>query len=136
VIETATPLRDMSLKKIRMELARDREFPNGSPQHGYEFVAPLDAHERIDAKEWHKRRKECRVLRFWGSAEHEHGHLMRRPGGAWSFHYEEEGDIDIDDETGYRFGDHVFRMGEYVSIHEADGQLRTFRVTKVSEVTR
>jgi hypothetical protein len=76
------------------------------------------------------------VLRFWGSAEHEHGHLMRLPGGAWSFHYEEEGDIDIDDETGYRFGDHVFKTGDHVSICEADGQLRTFRVTKVSEVTR
>ncbi len=32
----------MSLKKIRLELARNEEFPVGSSQHGHEFVAPLD----------------------------------------------------------------------------------------------
>ena len=126
----------MSLKRIRLELARDKDFPSGSSQHGYEFVAPLDDGGRIDAGEWHDRRDACRVLRFWGSAEHEHGHLLRRPGGAWAFHYEETGDIDVDDEVGYRFGDHVFRTGEYVSIREADEELRTFRVTSVSDLAR
>jgi len=29
-------------KRIRLELARSKEFPTGSSQHGYEFVAPLD----------------------------------------------------------------------------------------------
>ncbi len=33
----------MTLKKIRLELARDREHPEGSNRHGYEFVGPLDA---------------------------------------------------------------------------------------------
>jgi hypothetical protein len=31
------------LKRIRLELARSREFPAGSANHGYEFVAPLDS---------------------------------------------------------------------------------------------
>jgi len=31
------------LKRIRLNLARSKEFPVGSDQHGYEFVAPLDA---------------------------------------------------------------------------------------------
>ena len=30
------------LKRIRLELARSKEFPVGSANHGYEFVAPLD----------------------------------------------------------------------------------------------
>jgi hypothetical protein len=29
-------------KRIRLELARSKEFPEGSATHGYEFVAPLD----------------------------------------------------------------------------------------------
>ena len=33
----------MSLKKIRLELARTPGFPEGSGRHGYEFTAPLDA---------------------------------------------------------------------------------------------
>ena len=32
----------MSLKRVRLELARTPDFPAGSPSHGYEFVAPLD----------------------------------------------------------------------------------------------
>jgi hypothetical protein len=124
----------MGMKRIRLELARDKDFPSGSSQHGYEFVAPLDGNGRIDPAEWQKRRNECSVLRFWGSAEHEHGWLLRGPRGAWSFHYERAGDIDVDDETGYRFGDHVFRPGEYVSIREADEELRTFRVVTVIDV--
>jgi hypothetical protein len=43
------------------------------------------------------------------------------------------GDAD-DDETGYRFGDHKFALGEYVSIKEQDDVLRTFKVTFVGPV--
>jgi hypothetical protein len=39
-----------------------------------------------------------------------------------------------DDETGYRFDHHAFRPGEYVSIKEHDGVLRTFRVVYVRDL--
>ena len=35
------------LKRIRLNLARSKEFPSGSDEHGYEFVAPLDADEPL-----------------------------------------------------------------------------------------
>ena len=38
----------MTLKKIRLELARDREHPEGSARHGYEFVGPLDEKGHLD----------------------------------------------------------------------------------------
>ena len=31
----------MSFNKIRLELARDHDFPDGSRERGYEFTAPL-----------------------------------------------------------------------------------------------
>ena len=123
----------MSLKKIRIELARNAEFPEGSAQHGYEFVAPLDAKGKIDAMAWHKHRGLCRVTRFWEGEPDEAGHLVRKPGGSWAFHYDIHGDAD-DDESGYRFGDHVFEPGEYVSVREQDDELRTFRVASVKPV--
>jgi hypothetical protein len=124
----------MTLKKIRLELARDEEFPDGSIHHGYEFVAPLDEKGHINAEEWQRKRDKCRVVRFWGGAEHEHGRLVRKRGGSWAFHYEDEGDIDVDDETGYRFDGHAFRRGDYVSIREDGEQMRTFRVVQVSDL--
>ena len=117
----------MTMKQISLELARDPDYPNGSREHGYSFVAPLDFDDRILAADWKTHRDECRVTRFWGDEEHEVGHLVRKPGGSWAFHYDIHGDED-DDETGYRFGDERFRPGEYVSIKEHDGITRTFKV--------
>ncbi|ADZ71926.1 hypothetical protein [Polymorphum gilvum] len=121
-----------ALKKIRLNLARTKEFPNGSARHGYEFVAPLDADGHIDAGLWKKERDRCRVRRFWGDEEWEIGHLVHRPGGSWAFHYDIEGEDD--DEAGYRFGAHAFAPGEYVSIKDEDGELHTFTVVTVQDV--
>ena len=120
----------MSFSKIRLELARDHDFPEGSRERGYEFTAPLSDDGRILVPEWDLARDRCRVRRFWGGDEDEIGHLVRKPGGSWAFHYDVFGDPD-DDETGYRFGDHRFVPGAYVSIKEHDDVLRTFRVTVV-----
>jgi hypothetical protein len=121
----------MILSRVRLVLARDPEFPEGSAKRGYEFLAPLDAKGHIDAKSWQRLREKCRVRRFWGDDPDEIGHLVRKPGGSWAFHYDIHGEID-DDETGYRFGDHAFKPGEYVSIREHDEDLRTFRIATVA----
>ncbi len=124
----------MTIMKIRLELARDHDYPSGSTQHGYEFTAPLDESGHIDPEQWHEKRDHCRVVRFWQGEVDEVGHLVRKPGGSWAFHYDIHGDED-DDEAGYRFGDHAFQPGEYVSIKEHDDVLRTFRVVTVQEPT-
>ena len=123
----------MTLKQVRLELARDPEFPNGSREHGYIMIAPLDDDGRILAEEWREVKERCRVVRFWGGEE-EIGHLVRRPGGSWAFHYDVMGEED-DDESGYRFGDHRFVPGEYISIRDHDDEeLKTYRVITVNEI--
>jgi hypothetical protein len=52
------------LKRIRLNLARSKEFPSGSDRHGYEFVAPLGADGRIDPQLWRTYREHCGVRRF------------------------------------------------------------------------
>jgi hypothetical protein len=125
------------LKRIRLNLARSREFPAGSERHGYELVAPLDAAGRIDAQLWQKHREHCGVRRFWEGEDDEVGHLVHRPGGAeharWVFDY--EGEAEYDDEAGYRLGDHIFRLGEYVSIRDEEGAMHTFVVVSVEPAT-
>ncbi len=125
----------MSLMSIRLELARDHDFPQGSPTRGYEFVAPLDPDGHIDVDGWHRERKHCRVWRFWEGEADEYGHLIHTRGRKWAFHYDVEGDPDLD-EAGYRFDSHCFVEGEYVSILEQDEQLRTFRVVSVRPAGR
>ena len=121
------------LKRIRLNLARSREFPSGSTRHGYEFVAPLGSKGHIDPELWQKYRQYCGVRRFWNGTDEQIGHLVHKPGGAeharWLFHYD-PGSAE-DDEAGYRFGVHAFVPGEYVSIRDEEGNLHTFQVASV-----
>lgn len=122
-----------TLKRIRLNLARSKEFPDGSARHGYEFVAPLDATGHIDPDGWREARGVCTVHRFWGNEAPERGFLVHRAGGAhgatWVFDYDQS--AADDDEAGYRFGDHAFVPGEYVSLRDEDGDMHTFRVITV-----
>lgn len=120
----------MTLSIVRLELARDPEFPEGSALRGYEFAAPLTPDGHIDVERWRKERRRCWVRRFWEGEPDERGHLVHRPGGAWAFHYDVQGDPE-EDEPGFKFGSHVFKDGEYVSLREQDGSMRTFRVASV-----
>lgn len=120
------------LSKIRLELARTHEHPDGDRATGYEFTAPLKADGHIDAEAWHKVRDRCRVRRFRRNEDDDIGHLIRKPGGSWAFHYDIHSDEE-DDESGYRFGDHVFKAGEYCSVRE-DDELVPYRVVHVGPV--
>ena len=126
-----------SFKRIRLNLARSKEFPQGSSRHGYEFVAPLKADGHIDDALWKQHRDHCRVRRFWEGQDDEIGQLVHRPGGPehgrWVFDYNPK--RADDDESGYRFGAHTFRPGEYVSIRGEDGEMHTYQVASVQPAT-
>jgi hypothetical protein len=121
------------LRRVRLELARDHDFPEGSIERGYDFIAPLDDNGHLVASAWKVLRERCRVRRFWPGEREEVGHLVHKPGGAWAFHYDIHGDPSHD-ETGFHLDTHVFKPGEYVSVKEQDGVLRTFRVISVRPV--
>jgi hypothetical protein len=126
-----------AFKRIRLDLARSKEFPVGSARHGYEFVAPLDAKGHIDARLWEQHRDHCGVRRFWEGEDDQVGRLVHKPGGAeharWVFDYDTS--TTEDDEAGYRFAAHAFVPGEYVSIRDEDGETHTFRVVSVESAT-
>ena len=121
----------MTLKLVRLELAREPARPQGSAHHGYEIVAPLKENGELDAAEWRKKREACTVRRFWEGEDDRSGHLSHI-GSGWRFHYPGE-DIDEDDPI-YKLGSHKLAPGEYISIDEDDGERHTFRVMSVEPV--
>lgn len=121
----------MPLKSIRLELARNRDFPLGSSAHGYEFVAPLTVDGHFDPEEWKTDKQKCSVRRFWAGEDDALGRLVHR-GQRWAFHYDSP-DVD-EDEPIFRFDRHTFREGDYVSITEHDGQQRTFKIASVKDL--
>ena len=74
--------------------------------------------------------------RFWGDEPAMRGLLIHHAGGrggsTWTFEWK-GGTKDEQEEEGFRFGDHPFKVGEYVSVREEDGELLTFRVVGVGQ---
>lgn len=118
----------MTLRTVRLELARCAEYPHGSSDFGYEIVAPLTKDGHIDTAAWKTLKDQCTVNRFWRSQDDEHGQLIHTRRG-WMFDYDP--DAEDDDEPLFRLEDHLFKTGEYVSVTEHDGVQRTFQVVEV-----
>ncbi len=124
------------LRKVTLHAARSKEFPEGSIRHGYDFVAPLNEGGRIDVDAWKEHRGECFAHRFWADEPTMQGLLVHRAGGrggsTWAFEWKTPKAAGDDEDEGYRFGDHAFQVGEYVSVRD-EGQLLTFRVISVAK---
>jgi hypothetical protein len=114
------------LRKVRLELARSHEYPEGSPEHGYELDVPLTYRGKLDHEFWLKHRDAASFRRFWGEEE-KRGELRHDRRG-WIFSFAPES---TEDEVIFRGDEHRFAVGEYLSIKEHDGITRTFRVASV-----
>jgi hypothetical protein len=125
---SASPKEQAMLRKVRLELARCHDFPEGSRRHGYELNLPLTSAGKLDRNAFEKDRPRAGFHRFWGSEEERQGVLFHhRQGWRLSFSAGDEAD-----EVIFRGDDHRFTVGDYVSIKEHDGETRTFRVVAVS----
>ncbi len=120
----------MSLSRIVMRLARNpgTEFADGDDHRGYTFIAPLSEDGRLDAAALRGQR--AKVRRFAPNEDPREGEL-RGHGQAYVIDY---GDDAEGEEPVYRFADHRFALGEYVSITDDEGRLLTYKVTEVTEV--
>lgn len=118
----------MSLMTIRLELGRTREFPEGDPRHGYEFVAPLDRHGHLDAADWRAEKDRC-VVRSFRPGEEQRTGKLRHVGQGWRFDYVPN-DPD-DDEPLFKLDRHVIAPGLYLTVKEEDGEQRPFKIVSV-----
>ena len=116
----------MTLYRVHMTLARNEEYPNGSPAHGYDIVVPLDASMKLDPDAWKAHAKECVVRRFW---QGEPDQKLRHIGRGWAIDY----DLSTPeaDEPFFKLDRHEFKSGEYLSVTEQDGEMQTFRIVTV-----
>lgn len=128
ILNTALPAQ---FRRIRIELAREPDHPEGDATVAYVIVAPLDANDRIDPTLWREHREACRIARLRPNKPDDHGHLVRRQGGGWAFHYDT--DTNMPDEVGFHLAEECFVSGEYVSINEG-GEMHTYRVASVARL--
>ena len=115
----------MTLYRVRMVLARNDEFPEGSNAHGYDLVVPLDEAGKLDPFSWRNHTKDCIVHRFWANADDRRG-ILRHSGKNWFIDYDTK--TEGDEEPFFKLERHEVKIGEYLTVTEPDGDSHTFRV--------
>ena len=122
----------MTLSRIVLRLARNPGAHASEPDghRGYTLIAPIDAEGHLDEQGFVAARERCTVRRFTPDGEAQHGRLTRH-GGAWVFRYADGQEAE---EPLFRLKDHRFLLGDYVSIHDEDGELLTYRVTETTRL--
>ena len=112
---------------IRLELARTKEFPEGSASRAYLLRLPLDDSGLIDDEAFARSPALATVHRHWPNEPDLSGYVIRTPGG-WALSYEPG---EEDDETVFHLETHRLRAGEYLTLTEPDGRQLPFRVASM-----
>lgn len=119
----------MGWKTIRLELARTQEFPEGSATHAYLLRLPLGSDGLIARDQLRHPDERPAVRRIWPGQNDRVGAVIPvRNGWAFSYHPGEE-----DDELVFHLENHPLRLGEYLTITEADGEQLPFRVVDLHD---
>ena len=121
---------DMNWKSIRLELARTKEFPEGSASRAYLLRLPLDPSGLIDEEALGHTPALATVHRHWPNEPDLSGYVVRTPNG-WALSYEPGED---DDETVFHLETHPIRVGEYITLTEPDGRRLPFRVASLKQL--
>ncbi len=117
----------MSWKSLRLELARTREFPNGSPNHLYLLHLPLDASGIVDEAALGREPNRALVRRSWPDEPDISGYVVRTPRG-WVLSYRPG---EEDDEIVFHLETHRLVPGEYITLTDPDGDQLPFRVMSI-----
>ena len=117
----------MTWSRIRLDLARTADFPQGSAGISYLLDLPLNEDGRIDVNRVRKEPERARVLRSLPNAPDLTGYVLRAPSG-WVFSYAPG---ERDDENVFHLETHAIRPGEYLTLTESDGRQLPLRVASV-----
>jgi hypothetical protein len=120
----------MNWQSIRLELARTPDFPEGSANRAYLLHLPLDDRGLIDEPSRRSSPARATVRRFWPNEPDLSGYVIRRLDG-WAFSYAPGED---DDEAIFHLENHPIRLGEYLTLTEADGSRLPFRVASMKDL--
>lgn len=117
----------MNWKSIQLELARTKEFPEGSAARAYLLHLPLDDRGTIDEKALSAAPERALVRRSWPDEPDVSGYVVRTPRG-WVLSYRPG---EEDDEPVFHLETHRIVPGEYITLTDPDGEHLPFRVVNL-----
>lgn len=122
----------MTLYRIALQPARNPGAPASEESPSYTVLAPLTPEGKLDFDAWQADTKACRVVRYHPDPSEKADGWLTRRGTRWVFHYDEEEEGEA--ETAHRFGEHILREGEYITVDFHGETPITYKITDVSPV--
>jgi hypothetical protein len=113
----------MTWKSIRLELAKTEGFPRGSASRAYLLRLPLSDDGAIDKSAVQQQPRQATVRRFWPSQPDQAGYALPAAQGL-----ELTCDLGAPDARTARLESDALRLGDCVTLTEADGTRLLFRV--------
>jgi len=114
----------MNWRSIRLELASTAKFPSGSVSRTYLLSLPLDDFDAVDKAACLRHPSRATVRRHWSSEPDQHGVVVPN-GQDWVMR------CDNEPERLLRLDGLPVRLGQRVSIVEADGKVLPFTIASV-----
>jgi hypothetical protein len=115
----------MSWTRIRLELARGPDHPEGSHRIAYELTLPLTTEGRMSVDLFRQLPELCTVHRYREDSDDRVGTLRHHRGDHWVFAY---GPPAAFEENLPRLGRHSFGVGDYVSVLDEHGRDHAYRI--------
>jgi hypothetical protein len=122
----------MNWNDVRLELARTRDFPEGSASRAYLLRLPLDDSGAIDLAAIRSEPGHATVRRFWPNERDRRGRIVATPDG-WAVRYDPG---DAEDDALYRLETESVRLGAEIQVTEPDGRRLPFRVAGLTAPQR
>lgn len=115
----------ISWKSIRLELGNSDEFPGGSVSRGYLIRLPLDEQGMVDRIAFRHHPHRAKVRRYWSTEPDEAGEVIEKD-GSWALR------CNGDPSRMLRLDGQAVRVGDQLSVIEADGTVLTFEVASIA----
>ena len=113
-------------KNIRLELGSTDEFPGGSVSRGYLLRLPVDADGTVDREALQRHPHRAKVRRYWSTEPDEAGEVLLTNGSCAL-------QCDGTPARTLDFRGKPIRLGEIVSVAEADGTTFPFKIASVRD---
>ena len=119
----------MNWKTVRLELARSRDFPKGSPGRSYLLRLPLDESGRIDEPALRREPAQATVRRYWPNEPDLSGRVVPAQDG-WALSYEAPASPAA--APSGRLPHRPLALGAQIDVTEPDGRRLAFRVASLA----
>jgi len=119
----------MDMFEVRLELAVNPDYENGSDKCGYMLQLPLTEDYFIDEAAYEKHAERFKVTRYWENEPERSGRLVRKWKHTWHLEY-----TNNEIEPIFQLDKERLVLGEFIDIRDHGNRMHVFKIVSLSSM--